>query len=224
MNSLTKVAFLLLTVALFNPVFAQREEPGTGFGSALELAPGTYTFNIAPGELHFFKINLEPGDILVVKIRMPFNQDFDLFLFNPLREVVGQSVRAAGLTDAVELIAAEKGSHYVVVTSFGASRGTYSLTVFVQKPKTMTQTVTQTVTVRLTETATAISFMTNTVVSERVVTLVDREVVEVERVPWTAIGLGVLAASVLYLGYSAANALKREEKSRTAVQEPPKTE
>ncbi|MCS6783670.1 MAG: hypothetical protein RMI43_03115 [Candidatus Caldarchaeum sp.] len=223
------VVLTLALAALLIPASSQQQVPGTGFSSALELTSGTYSFYLAVGETHFFKINLDPGDILVVKVRMAFNQDFDLYLLNPLREIVAQSVRAAGFTDSIELIAAEKGPHYMVVTGFGVTQGTYSLTVFVQKPRTVTQTVTTTVTQRLTETATALSFMTNTVVSEKLVTVVDREVVEVERIPWTAVGLAVLAASVLYLGYAASNTLKnmgrREEKQTPPpASEPSKTE
>ncbi|MEM2114688.1 MAG: hypothetical protein QXS12_04470, partial [Candidatus Caldarchaeum sp.] len=124
---------LLLTLIIVVPIHAEEPVPGTGFSSALELTPGTYSFYLELGEIHYFKVNLEAGDILSVKIRMPFNQDFDLYLFNPLREIVAQSVRAAGLTDAVELIVSETGFHYVVVVGFGGARGVYSLTLFVQK-------------------------------------------------------------------------------------------
>lgn len=214
------IVLSLVLSALFIPVSAEERVPGTGFSSALELSPGTYSFYIAPGEVQFFKINLEAGDVLVVKIRMAANQDFDLYVFNPLREVVVQSVRAAGLTDSIELVAAEKGPHYVVVLGFAGSSGTYSLSVFVQRPRTVTQTVTQTITQKLTETVTALSFATNTVTTEKIVTVVGREVVEVERIPWTAVGLAVLAASIVYVGYSASNALRKPEEKQPS--QPPK--
>lgn len=215
-------ALLLLIIfsALIASSSAQQNVPGTGFNSALELAPGTYSFFLATGEAHFFKTYLEPGDILVVKIRMAFNQDFDLYLLNPMREIVGQSVNAAGLTDSIELVVAERGHHYIVVIGFGAATGTYTLTLSVVKPKTFTTTVTATITEKVTETVTAVSFATNTVVSERLVTLVNTQTVEVDRVPWTALGLAVLAAAVVFLGYSATEAVKSfskpSEKKNTA--------
>ncbi|MEM1944591.1 MAG: hypothetical protein QXX57_02480 [Nitrososphaerota archaeon] len=61
------------------------------------------------------------------------------------RELVGQSVRVAGLTDAMKYIAAERGYHYIAVIGFGGSMSTYSLIISIQKPKTITQTVTVTV-------------------------------------------------------------------------------
>ncbi|MEM2238017.1 MAG: hypothetical protein QXR26_05730 [Candidatus Caldarchaeum sp.] len=217
------VQLLLLVLASASIIVssAQQLAPGVGFSSAPELSPGTYSFYLAAGEVHFFKVVLEPGDILVAMVRMASNQDFDLYLLNPMRELVGQSVRAAGLTDAVEYIAAERGPHYIAVAGFGGSTGTYSLTVSVQKPKTVTQTVTATVTQRITETATVLSFVTNTVVSERVATVVESRAVEVERIPWTALGLAVLAGALLYTGYAASDALKNLAKRG---QEPSKPE
>jgi len=190
------------------PVHGQEMVPGAGFNSALELSPGTYSFYIGSGELHFFKVMLEPGDILIVFIRMATNQDFDLYLLNPRRELVGQSIRPAGLTDFVEYVAAERGPHYIVVTVFGGSSGVYSLTVSVQKPRTVTATVTATATERLTTTSTAYIFQTQTVVSEKVVTIVQDRAVEVEKVPWTATGLAVLASALLYTGYAVSNSFR----------------
>lgn len=204
------VKALLLILATASLVFSSAQEvvPGVGFNSALEIRPGTYSFYLAAGEVHFFKVVLEPGDIMVAMVRMASNQDFDLYLLNPMRELVGQSVRAAGVTDAVEYIAAERGPHYIVVAGFGGSTGTYSLTISVQKPKTVTQTVTATVTQKITETATLLSIVTNTIVSERVATVVETRSVDVERIPWTALGLAVLAGALLYTGYAASDALK----------------
>jgi hypothetical protein len=115
---------------------------------------------------------LEPGDVLVAKMRITSNQDFDLYLLSPLREIVGQSVRSAGLTDAAEYTAVEKGPHYIVVLGFGDSSGVYTLSVSVLKPKTLTQTVTATVTARVTETVTTHVFNTQTLISEKLVTVV----------------------------------------------------
>ncbi len=208
MKTLTPTVFLMLVAAMAISA-AQELVPGVGFSSALELTPGTYSFYLASGEVHFFKVLLEPGDVLVAMVRMASNQDFDIYLLNPLRELVGQSVRAAGFTDAVEYIAAEKGPHYIKVKGFGDTTGTYTLTIFIQKPKTVTQTVTTTVTQKITETATALSFQTNTVVSERIITAVESRTVEVERIPWTALGLALLAGAILYTGYAASDALKK---------------
>lgn len=217
------LAAWLLALMFTSSAYGQGLVPGTGFSSALELTPGSYSFAIAPGEIHFFKIMLEPGDILVAKVRMAANQDFDLYLLNPLREIVGQSVRATGLTDAVEYTAVEKGPHYIVVLGFGDSAGVYSLTISVIRPKTVTQTVTAVVTERVTETVTTHVFNTNTLVSERIVTVVDTERVEVEKAPWTAAGLAILAAALLYTGHAASEALKSRHKQPPEEQKPPST-
>ncbi|MEM1943985.1 MAG: hypothetical protein QXO30_04415 [Candidatus Caldarchaeum sp.] len=214
------LAVALLAVA---SVSAQPVVPGVGFSSALELSPGTYSFYLGRGEIHFFKVVLEPGDVVVVMLRMAANQDFDLYLLNPLRELAEQSRRGPGATDAVEHVAAERGPYYVVVRGFGES-GTYTLTVSVLKPKIVTQTVTATVTQRITETQTVVNFQTNTVMSEKLATVVDARVVEVERVPWTALGLAVLGAALLYTGYATSDALKnlarKQEKTGEGSQQP----
>jgi len=216
-------AILLVMISLFS-AYGQEQVPGVGFNSALELSSGTYTFYLGAGEVHFFKVVLEPGDVLVVLVRMATNQDFDLYLLNPMREVVGQGIRPAGLTDLAEYVAAERGPHYIVVTGFGGSTGTYSLTVFIGKPKTVTTTITATTTEYVTSTSTTIVFQTQTVVSEKVVTEVRERTVEVERVPWTAAGLAVLAAALLYTGYAASSSLRgivrREERRQTESQAP----
>jgi Na+-transporting methylmalonyl-CoA/oxaloacetate decarboxylase beta subunit len=204
----TIMFFAVLALFIALPVHGQELVPGVGFNSALELSPGTYSFHIGSGELHFFKIILEPGDILIVFIRMAANQDFDLYLLNPRRELVGQSIRPIGLTDFVEYVAAERGPHYVVVTVFGGSSGVYSLTVSVQKPRTVTATVTATATERLITTSTAYIFQTQTVVSEKVVTVFQDRAVEVEKVPWTAAGLAVVASALLYTGYAVSTSFR----------------
>jgi len=218
------IVFLTTVLVLVPILSAYGDElvPGAGFNSALELGPGTYTFHLGQGELHFFKVVLEPGDVLVVLVRMATNQDFDLYLLNPMREIVGQSIRPTGLTDQAEYVAAEHGPHYIVVTGFGGSTGTYSLTVFIGKPKTVTTTITATATEYVTSTSTTIVFQTQTVVSEKVVTEVRERTVEVEKVPWTAAGLAVLAAALLYTGYAASSSLRgivrREERRQTEAE------
>ena len=221
MKANATLAILLAVISSFS-AYGQELVPGVGFNSALELSSGTYTFYLGAGELHFFKVVLEPGDVLVVLVRMASNQDFDLYLLNPMREIVGQSIRPTGLTDLAEYVAAEHGPHYIVVTGFGGSTGTYSLTVFIGKPKTMTTTITTTATEYVTSTSTTIVFQTHTVVSEKVVTEVREKTVEVERVPWTAAGLAVLAAALLYTGYAASSSLRgivrREERRQTEAE------
>jgi len=206
----------LLTLFLVLGVASSQQEmvPGVGFASALEISPGTYSFHLAVGEIHFFSIQLEPGEILVAKIRMASNQDFDLYLFNPLREIVAQSVRVAGLTDSVEYVVTEKGPHYVVVVGFADTEGTYTLTISVVKPKTLTQTVTTTVTMKTTETVTALALVTNTVVSEHLITQVERTTVEVEKIPWTAIGLTAVGAAVIYAGYVVSETTRKLNKKQ----------
>jgi len=221
MKAIATLTILLAIISSFS-AYGQELVPGVGFSSALELSPGTYTFYLGAGELHFFKVILEPGDVLVVLVRMATNQDFDLYLLNPRRELVGQSIRPTGLTDLAEYVAAEHGPHYIVVTGFGGSTGTYSLTVFIGKPKTVTTTITATATEYVTSTSTTVVFQTQTVVSERVVTAVQERTVEVERVPWTAAGLAVLAAALLYTGYAASSSLigivRREERRPTEAE------
>ncbi|MEM3095783.1 MAG: PPC domain-containing protein [Nitrososphaerota archaeon] len=202
---LTILALTLLTPPI---ILGQKVgEPGTNFSTALQLTPGEYVFRLDTGDLHYFSVDLERGETLLVVLRMPSNQDFDIYLLSPLREIIDQGVRTAGLTERIGYQAVEDGPHYLVVLGFGGSSGTYTLSISTARPPTKTETVTATFTTKLLEVETRLSVVTQTLTIERVVTSTVTVARDVERLPWTMVGLALLSLSIVYAGLSLGGAL-----------------
>jgi hypothetical protein len=124
---------------------AQGPVPGTSFATAPELQPGTYSFHLQPGDLHFFRITLKQGQTLFVTLRMASDVDFDIVVLSPERDLLESGVRPVGFYERISLKAPVTGSYYIVVYPFGASSGSYTLELsIVDEPKvTATVTVTE---------------------------------------------------------------------------------
>jgi len=188
------------------------QEPGTSFDTALRLTEGEYTFLMDPGGVHFFKVFVEKGSTLFITVRMAPNQDFDLFLFSPLREFIPPpGVQLAGVTERIGYLAAEDGDYFFQVVSFGGSGGTYALRVSVVKPPAVTVTNTQTTTVKITETQTSVSMVLHTQTVERPVTVTSTVTRNVEVLPWSMFGLTILALAIAYAGNAISRSLRKEQ-------------
>ncbi len=204
MVSLALIFFLM-------PLTASQETvtPGVNFSTALPLGIGEYVFNLDVGTLHYFRVDLKKGETLIVALRMPVNQDFDIYLLDPFRQIVDQGVRPAGLTERLGYLAVEDGPHYLVVLGFGGSSGLYTLSISISKPATKTETVTATMTTRLLEVETRLSIITQTMTVERIVTATVTTIRDVERAPWSLLGMAVIGLSVLAVGLSLSGALEK---------------
>ena len=119
---------LLATLATAGLAYGERQ-PGTSFTTALELEEGEHSFYLGAGDFHFFKVMLETGEVLVVSLRMPIREDFDIFLLSPARDFIQSGTRPAGLIERVSVLANEPGYYYIAVTSFGGSSGVYTLSI-----------------------------------------------------------------------------------------------
>jgi hypothetical protein len=124
--------------------YAQEPVPGTSFATAPELNPGTYTFHLQPGDLHFFRVTLKQGQTLFVTLRMAADVDFDIAVLSPERDLLESGVRPTGFYERISLKAPVTGSYYIVVYPFGASSGSYTLEVSVVDEPRVTATVTVT--------------------------------------------------------------------------------
>jgi len=194
---------LLVTVFLASVLLASAaEQPGTNFSTATELAEGDYSFFLDVGDLHFFKVRLERGETLIVTLRMPVREDFDIVLLGPARDLLERGIKPAGLTERIGVLASESGYYYIVVTAFGRSSGTYTLTIDILKPSAETVTRTETVISSTTVTETQYMVHTVTVTVERMVTLTEAVEREVESIPWSMLGLIAVALAIIYAGFS----------------------
>lgn len=189
------VALAALTASL-PAVISEEGEPGTGFATALPLTPGVYNFYMEPGGVHFFKVYLEAGQTLHIMMRPPLDQDFDLILLSPERDLIEQSVAPAGTGERVSTQAPYPGYYYVVVYSYAGSAGAYVLRVSILGQPTKTLTVTETATQRVYSYVTKPTVVLRTVTETIYLTRTSVERVYVERVPWLFIGLAVLGILV----------------------------
>jgi len=137
-------ALIFATALISVAAAAQGPVPGTSFATAPELQPGTYSFHLQPGDLHFFRITLKQGQTLFVTLRMASGVDFDIVVLSPERDLLESGVRPAGFYERISLKAPVTGSYYIVVYPFGISSGSYTLELSVVDEPKVTATVTVT--------------------------------------------------------------------------------
>jgi hypothetical protein len=137
-------ALIIATALISVAAAAQGPVPGTSFATAPELQPGTYSFHLQPGDLHFFRITLKQGQTLFVTLRMASDVDFDIVVLSPERDLLESGVRPAGFYERISLKAPVTGSYYIVVYPFGTSSGSYTLELSVVDEPKVTATVTVT--------------------------------------------------------------------------------
>jgi len=137
-------ALIVVTALISVAAAAQGPVPGTSFATAPELQPGTYSFHLQPGDLHFFRITLKQGQTLFVTLRMASDVDFDIVVLSPERDLLESGVRPAGFYERISLKAPVTGSYYIVVYPFGTSSGSYTLELSVVDEPRVTATVTVT--------------------------------------------------------------------------------
>jgi hypothetical protein len=137
-------ALIVATTLISVAAAAQGPVPGTSFATAPELQPGTYSFHLQAGDLHFFRITLKQGQTLFVTLRMASDVDFDIVVLSPERDLLESGVRPAGFYERISLKAPVTGSYYIVVYPFGTSSGSYTLELSVVDEPKVTATVTVT--------------------------------------------------------------------------------
>jgi hypothetical protein len=137
-------ALIVATALISVAAAAQGPVPGTSFATAPELQPGTYSFHLQAGDLHFFRIRLKQGQTLFVTLRMASGVDFDIAVLSPERDLLESGVRPAGFYERISLKAPVTGSYYIVVYPFGTSSGSYTLELSVVDEPKVTATVTVT--------------------------------------------------------------------------------
>lgn len=187
------IAALLLQLALTGTSYAAGPPPGTSFANAPALQPGSYTYDLQPGDLHFFRVDLTKGQTLFVVVRVPTDQDFDFVLFSPERDPLESGTRPIGFYERVSYKAVSSGPHYVVVYPFGPSRGAYTLEISIldEPAVTVTSTVTEFRYLTVTVPGATVTMQT---VSFRTLMIEPRDV---RAEAWSMIGMGVLAVGLI---------------------------
>lgn len=194
---------LLLASCLILPLAWGQEArvPGTNYSTALELTPGEHSFYLERGDTHYLSIRLEKDDTLFLQLKSAPNQDFDMALVSPDRDVIELSVRAAGFTERITYTAVSSGLYYIVVFPFGPSSGAYSLLIGVSKPRvsTVTTTVTSVSYVTVTQRELRDIFVVVTRESYRTITQT-REIrigPDYELLGWSVLSLSIIAVAAL---------------------------
>ncbi|MEM0482346.1 MAG: PPC domain-containing protein [Nitrososphaerota archaeon] len=198
------IARLILVLLLLPaPAALAQEErvPGTSYSTALELGPGEHSFYLERGDVHYFSVRLEKDDTLYLQLRSALDQDFDMALISPDREIIELSVRAAGFSERITYTASSSGLYFVVVFPFGASSGAYSLLIGISKPRvtTVTSTVTVVSYVTLTQKELRDVVIALTRESFRTVTVTSQQVFGrgMEILGWSVLSLAIIAVAVL---------------------------
>jgi hypothetical protein len=211
-------ALIIATALISVAAAAQGPVPGTSFATAPELQPGTYSFHLQPGDLHFFRITLKQGQTLFVTLRMASGVDFDIAVLSPERDLLESGVRPAGFYERISLKAPVTGSYYIVVYPFGTSSGSYTLELSVVDEPKVTATVTVTEFRHITVAVPAMT-VTKEVVTVRTVA---QQVVE-DRGPvmnlfgMLTIAVGLVVASVIISGSLVRSRAPQQLGERTEV-------
>ena len=188
--------FFMAFLIFITPVISQ-VQPGTGFFTAAEIKPGSYSFHMEGVRSHFFKVWLNVNQILYLVVRVPLDADFDVYLLNSEREVIERSLSPRGYTERISYQASSSDYYYIVVVPYFGSKGTYGMQIAIYDlpAKTITTTATETVPVYVTIQKPTVIITTITKTVHEVKTI--REVEYVERFPWIFIGLIVLAVAII---------------------------
>ncbi|MEM0381356.1 MAG: PPC domain-containing protein [Nitrososphaerota archaeon] len=201
-SSIISYLALTLLLSLIPTAFSQAARvPGTNYSTALELTVGEHTFYLERGDVHYFAVRLERDDTLYILLTPPTNQDFDMALVSPSRDVIELSVRATGFTERITYTAPSSGIYYIVVFPFGASSGAYSLLIGISKPRvtTVISTVTVASYITLTQKELRDVVIVMTRESYRTVTVTSQQLVGggLELLGWSVLSLAILAVAVL---------------------------
>ncbi|GBC71666.1 hypothetical protein HRbin02_01451 [Candidatus Calditenuaceae archaeon HR02] len=197
------VQFVLILLLSTAPLALGQEGkvPGTSYSTALELGVGEHSFYLERGDTHYFSVRLEKDDTLYLQLRSAPNQDFDMALISPDRDIIELSIRATGFTERITYTASSSGLYYIVVFPFGASSGAYSLLIEISKPRvtTVTSIVTVASYVTLTQRELRDVVIVMTRESYRTVTVTSQEVIGrgLEVLGWSILSLAIIAVAVL---------------------------
>lgn len=192
---------------------AQPQQPGNSFDTATEIEKGEHTFYLDAGTIHYFKLKLDKGVTFLLTMRVPSDQDIDLVLFDPDRDVVEIAQRPTGATERIGHIAAQNGEYFVAVFGFAGSFGVYSLQISVVHQPFVTQTRLATATITQTATSTQIQFVTLTVQVTTTSTTTSTSIVESLSTTLTGVGLVILSISLFAAATRISSSLRRQPSS-----------
>ncbi|MFQ6135076.1 MAG: COG1361 S-layer family protein, partial [Nitrososphaerales archaeon] len=123
----------LLPVGTIQP--ANAANPGNDFSSALDITSGRHTYTLTSGR-HYFKLDIQIGQTISLKLKVPEGSSFDLTIYDPSEDEVASSTLPSDSDESILYVAKITGFHFVKVsgTRFSGS-GTYELSVFVTEFK-----------------------------------------------------------------------------------------
>ena len=106
---------------------AMSGDPGSDFGSAKEITPGTYRETLdSTDQIDFYKFKVKTRDTVTLILTSPSGSDFDLQLYNAAQVSVANSVNPEGKRDIVGAVVDTAGYWYAEVVQY-EGKGEYTL-------------------------------------------------------------------------------------------------
>ncbi|MCP8323150.1 MAG: Ig-like domain-containing protein [Candidatus Methylarchaceae archaeon HK02M2] len=132
MNIFVVLGFL--TLILSSPIVttvsqnSAASDGGDDFDTATPIVSGSYQGYLESPDLNdYYKIYVNVGYKINVTMTPPTEADFDLFLYDPNRELIGSSTEDVGPENII-YIALDSGDYFIRISVFSGS-GSYSLEV-----------------------------------------------------------------------------------------------
>lgn len=109
-----------------------RPDDNNSFETAEQIEEETYPWlyvDYTYDREDYYKIDVTEGQRIyaVMKILQRPDQDFNLYLYDPSRNLKGESKRGAGYTDSIDFVADSTGSWYIKVNATSGDFGFYTL-------------------------------------------------------------------------------------------------
>ncbi|MCL4436533.1 MAG: pre-peptidase C-terminal domain-containing protein [Thaumarchaeota archaeon] len=135
-KSVLTLLTILMIVALSTTSLAllpssSAASPGDSFDTAIRVTAGRYNNTLLSGD-YFYKIDLRTRQTLTLRLDIPEGSNYNLFLYDPNRNLLSSSSQPGSLSETIRLSANTTGTYYVKVSGTRLSgTGVYYLTALV---------------------------------------------------------------------------------------------
>ncbi len=142
------------------PLLPDSYEPNNSFEEAKSISSNdiiTATIHQA-SDLDYYKFDINETSDTEISLAVPSNKDYDIAVYNSLHQIIGSSLRGAGLEESISLHISP-GTYYVYVYGYSGSYSSspYTLTISSSGQSAPTTAATPTATPTVTPTPTPIN-------------------------------------------------------------------
>jgi len=132
-NRFAGAIFILSIVLALSGFMPSAFPQGSSFDTALLLQKGVYHYTLAVGQDHYFKVQIQAHEPLLVTLLPPAGADYDLYLYTPDRALFNSGTSSelggfdwVGAGDPDDIAG---GTYYIKVDHFAGVSGSYELVV-----------------------------------------------------------------------------------------------